>query len=110
MPFLENKLADLGLNEREATDFITYWAPRLMVKPYATIQFVVNKDYNTVFGGISSSVPLDYQLRIGMLFEISDQRPLTEIAEPSYQKIEKRHGFSLIEWGGIEFKNTINTL
>jgi len=105
--FLENQLTNLGLNERESTDFITYWAPRLMQKEFATIQFSVGKDYESVFGGIESSTKLDYQLRIGMLYEISELKPSIQVVQPKSILSEKRHGFSLVEWGGIELKNKL---
>ena len=34
VPFLEDKLAQLGLDDREAADFITYWAPRIRAYDY----------------------------------------------------------------------------
>ena len=105
--FLEHQLTNLGLNTKEATDFITYWAPRLMQKPFATIQFTVGKDYDKVFGGIQSSTPLDYRLRIGMLYEITDVEPSVKIKAPQQTFAEQRHGFTLIEWGGIELKNKL---
>ena len=37
--FLEEKLALLGLDEREAADFITYWAPRMRVNECALVSF-----------------------------------------------------------------------
>lgn len=37
--FLEDKLAQLGLNEREAADFITYWAPRMRAHDYTFVSF-----------------------------------------------------------------------
>ncbi|MFK8044959.1 MAG: hypothetical protein AB8B72_05665 [Crocinitomicaceae bacterium] len=105
--FLEKQLASLGLNERESTDFITYWAPRLMQKQFATIQFMIGKDYDEVFGGIESTTLLDYQLRIGMLYEITEVKPSEKVVKPTPIIIKKRHGFSLIEWGGIELKNKL---
>jgi hypothetical protein len=30
VPFLENALNQLGLNAKEQTDFITFWAPQLI--------------------------------------------------------------------------------
>ncbi len=108
--FLENQLAAMGLNEHESTDFITYWAPRLMAKEYATIQFLLNDDYDSFFGDISSSTPLDFKLRIGMLFKVHGQKPTFKVIQPSYENIEKRHGFSLIEWGGVELRNGLVAL
>lgn len=35
--FLEGKLAQLGLNDREAADFITYWAPRIRAHEHVRV-------------------------------------------------------------------------
>ena len=39
VPFLEDKLAELGLSDREAADFITYWAPRIRSHEYTFVSF-----------------------------------------------------------------------
>lgn len=105
--FLENRLTQFGLNAKESTDFITYWAPRLMQKQYAIIQFMIEDDYHEVFGGIHSSTPLDFKLRIGMLYEVTEFKPSLKIRTPKPILMNKRHGFSLIEWGGIELKGKL---
>ena len=37
--FLEKKLAELGLNRKEANDFIVYWLPRMQQNSYNLITF-----------------------------------------------------------------------
>lgn len=37
--FLEQALADLGLNRREANEFIVYWLPEMEANPYNLISF-----------------------------------------------------------------------
>ena len=37
--FLEKSLAQLGLNEREANEFIVYWLPQMEKNPYNVISF-----------------------------------------------------------------------
>ncbi|PZE17050.1 hypothetical protein DNU06_09890 [Putridiphycobacter roseus] len=108
--FLETQLHSLGLNARESTDFITYWAPRLQVKKYATVQFLIQEEYNDLFGTIQSSMPIDYQLRIGMLFEVSDRMPNIAMTTPTFNHMMERNGFTLIEWGGAEIQNGIPSL
>ena len=39
VPFLEEKLALLGLSDRESADFITYWAPRIRAYEYTFVSF-----------------------------------------------------------------------
>lgn len=43
--FLENTLMAYGLNEKESTDFITFWGPKMIEKPYAFVQFLTNAEY-----------------------------------------------------------------
>ena len=44
--FLEEKLAILGLNEREAEEFIVYWLPRLEANKYNYIRFATSDEIN----------------------------------------------------------------
>ena len=107
LSFLEAQLTSMGLNSRESTDFITYWAPRLQTKNYAVIQFLVNEAYDDFFGDISSTTPIDYQLRVGMIFEVVDKLPAQSVVAPDIKQVRERNGFSLIEWGGAALQNTI---
>ena len=47
IPFFEEKLTILGLNRREITDFITFWAPILTQENYQ-IQFITQEDCNEI--------------------------------------------------------------
>jgi len=53
--FLENILANFGLNEKEATDFITWWGPQLIKKDYALIQFLTTEQYGESIAEINIS-------------------------------------------------------
>lgn len=44
--FLEDKLALLGLNEREAEEFIVYWLPKLQENKYNYIRFATMEEIN----------------------------------------------------------------
>ena len=106
IPFLEHQLSQLGLNDKEATDFITYWGPRLMQQNYALIQFIVNDDYNSVFGTIEFSQQPDCLQRVGMLFSNLEQVPQNfKITPQTFEPIQRK-GFTVIEWGGAEIKKS----
>ena len=104
--FLEHSLTKLGLNEKEQTDFITYWAPRMIQEQFAFVQFLVDEDYDTKIAELSVTPKPDSQRRIYMLF--------TPLEKPhvffEYQTQElptfKRSGLTLIEWGGSVLKNS----
>ncbi len=95
--FLESSLAQLGLTEREANEFIVYWLPRLERSPYNLVTFV-GEDYTDAHRLEISPEP-DTLIRVFMAF-----MPLDEAVEISPQKLDApaREGFVAVEWGGCE--------
>lgn len=100
--FLELKLTELGLNEKEQTDFITYWAPRIIQKQYATIQFLVDEDYASEIGALNVTPKPDCIRRVYLLFTGGDQATESVHSVPRKIKPFHREGFTIIEWGGTE--------
>jgi hypothetical protein len=101
--FLEKSLTKLGFNEKESTDFITYWGPRIMNYKYSIIQFLVDEDYALEIGEINCSIPLDNQRRVYLLFEGSSTPVATRILnEQNLQYAFQREGLTLLEWGGSD--------
>lgn len=98
--FLEDKLAILGLTDREKEEFIVYWLPKLEANKYNYIRFATIEEINESMP-ISISPAPDTLIRILMIF-----KGLDEPIEVEEQKIEsiKREGFVAIEWGGTEIK------
>ena len=98
--FLEEKLAILGLNEREAEEFIIYWLPKLESNSYIYIRFATEDE-------ISENMPLeinpkpDTTIRILMLYKGLDRTET--ITEQTLTKV-KRTGYTAIEWGGTEIR------
>lgn len=98
--FLEEKLEILGLNEREAEEFIIYWLPKLEENKYNYIRFASVEE-------IEENMPLeispkpDTTIRVLMTYKGLDRK--IEVEE---QKLEtpKREGFVAVEWGGTEIK------
>jgi hypothetical protein len=101
VPFLENALAQLGLNAKEQTDFITFWVPQLILQPYVLIQFLVDEKYDSEIAKISVNPVPDSQRRLFMLYT-----PLNSNSECAYkispQELPSftRTGLTLVEWGG----------
>lgn len=103
--FLETQLDNLGLNEREANEFIIFWMPILNASPYNLIHFSTTE--------YDSKVPLsihpqpDHLIRIMMLYQPLDA-PFA--CEPQY--LEKtnidRTGFTVVEWGGSKIAPPLN--
>ena len=98
--FLEEKLAVLGLSDREAEEFIIYWLPRLEANKYNYIRFLSEEE-------ISYNMPLnispkpDTTIRVFMAFKGLDV-PI-KVEEQELQSAE-RSGYTVVEWGGTEIK------
>ncbi len=96
--FLEEKLAILGLTEREAEEFIIYWLPKLQENEYNYIRFATAEE-------IEETMPLtiepnpDTIIRVLMIY-----KGLDEPIEVQEQELEtpERTGFVAVEWGGAE--------
>lgn len=96
--FLEEKLAELGLNDREAGDFITYWLPRMQGNTYNLVTF--QTDAYTERAELDITPEPDSMLRVFMVY-----KPLEEpisVEEPELPGFQRR-GFTVIEWGGMEW-------
>lgn len=98
--FLEEKLAILGLNEKESEEFIIYWLPKLEANKYNYIRFA-NENEITENMGLDISPKPDTTIRVLMTFKDLD-KPIN-VKEQSLEKAE-RTGYTVIEWGGTEIK------
>ena len=97
--FLEDALEKLGLNRREANEFIVYWLPLMEQNPYNVIAF--QTDAYTAAAKLDVTPAPDTMIRVFMAWQRSE----------SYVNLEKqeltapmRTGFTVVEWGGAEIK------
>lgn len=97
--FLEEKLAYLGLNERESNEFIVYWLPRMEGNNYNLITFQGEK--YTEHAKLKISPEPDSILRVFMAY-----KPLDKPVDIPEQELEpfEREGFTVVEWGGAEME------
>ena len=100
IPFLEEKLSTLGLNEREANEFIIYWLPKLEENEYNLIRFEsitnINKDMPLIVNPNPDTV-----IRVLMEYKKADKNTKVkkqELITPI------RKGFTVVEWGGTLIK------
>ena len=98
--FLEEKLKELGLTDKEAEEFIVYWLPKLEENKYNYIYFATTEEVNKYMPLEVNPKP-DTVIRILMYY-----KPLNKKIDVKEQKIKtvQRHGFSLVEWGGTPLK------
>ena len=97
--FLEEKLAELGLNRTEANEFIVYWLPKMQSNSYNLITF--QNDIYTNLAKLEITPNPDSVLRVFMAYKALDEQ--IEIEEPVIEPFERK-GFTVIEWGGTEIK------
>jgi hypothetical protein len=92
--YLEKSLKTLGLNTREANDFIVYWLPVLEKNAYSLIEWKTTE--YTDMAKLHISPQPDTLIRVFMVFKKSDT-----ITKTTPQKLQKarRSWYSVIEWG-----------
>ena len=98
--FLKETLPAMGLNEQEMNEFIVYWLPRMEHNAYNLIAFQ-NKAY-TETAKLTVTPQPDSECRIFMAYV-----PLEAAVEIEPQQITpfERHGFAVVEWGGVEIRS-----
>lgn len=93
--FLEEKLNILGLNEKERTDFITYWAPQLIKNEFNIIKFDT-KEYTSKVSLNIEPQP-DSLIRVFMVCKAANGSE--NVKDQKLNKVERK-GFVAVEWGG----------
>jgi len=101
--FLEEKLEIIGLNDREAEEFIVYWLPILEKNEYNFIRFYEKEE-------IDEMMPLEINPEPETLIRVlMGWKKLDKNIEVKEQKLEKvqRTGYTVVEWGGTEIKGSV---
>ena len=102
--FLEEKLAMLGLTDREAEEFIIYWLPQMQENEYNYIRFDTEEEINDVMPLAMNPTP-DAVIRVWMSFTALDapidvkEQELVPVDRNAYAELN----FYAVEWGGSEF-------
>lgn len=95
--FLEGALADLGLTEKEANEFIIYWLPRMEHNPYNLISFQTTA--YTDSAKLTIDPAPDTLIRVFMAWQGVEEQ--VEVP-PQTLTAPQRSGFTAVEWGGTE--------
>lgn len=102
--FLEEKLFELGLNRREANEFIVYWIPKLENNEYNLIHFAGDPYLEQAILDIKPAP--ESVIRVMMLY-----KPLNEKIDFPKQDLSKlkkaRKGYTVVEWGGTLIETPI---
>lgn len=99
--FLDKALSEIGLNRKEANEFIVYWLPKLEANEWNLISFQT-KVYEDTYKLKINPVP-DNVLRVFMTYKGVDIP--VDIKEQDLKELGKefkREGFHVVEWGGSE--------
>jgi hypothetical protein len=94
--FLDKLLEKLGLNRREANEFITYWLPELEKNAYNLIHFSAQEYQQQA--KLKVTPKPDTEIRIFMVYQPLDA-PI-KVAPQTFTS-PARKGFTLVEWGGM---------
>ena len=97
--FLEDALAKLGLNRKEANEFIVYWLPLMEQNPYNIILF--QTDAYTDAAKLEITPAPDTVIRVFMTWQASDY--MIRLL-PQKLTAPERTGFTVVEWGGTEIQ------
>jgi len=98
VPFLEDKLYQLGLNDREANEFIIFWYPILSKSSFNLIHFATSEYTSQAVLNISPEPQT--LIRVMMVYEnLEDFKSVPSQVLPDRPK---REGFKVVEWGGTE--------
>ena len=102
VPFLEEKLGQLGLSDKEAADFITYWAPRIRANEYTFVSFDASSYAQQVTYSFAdeagNQVVPDTFIRVFMTIRAADANE--EVTPQVFGPTPTRSGFTAVEWGG----------
>ncbi len=96
--FLEAKLTEIGLNDRERNEFIMYWLPKLEENPASLVSFVLTEDLQQTNELKIYPAP-DSLLRVHI--HIKSTTKNTNPIPQTFAKFD-RQDFSAVEWGGTD--------
>lgn len=95
--FLDDSLAQLGLNAQETADFKEFWLPRMQSAPYYFIAFLGNV-------AMDELAPLTVEPKPDTVIRVlMDFTPLEQPIEVQGYELRSpaRKGFTVVEWGGV---------
>ena len=95
--FLEDSLEKLGLNRREANEFIVYWLPLMEQNPYNIISF--QTDAYTQAAQLQVAPAPDTVIRVFIAWQPAESYVNLKAQELT---APERTGFTVVEWGGTQ--------
>lgn len=102
--FLEEKLTFMGFNDRERTDFITFWGPQLAANEFNNVIFQFNETCDQYATLTIEPKPQNIN-RVYMLWGKTNSPMFDANLLPQTLPVLNRSGFDVLEWGGVEIMN-----
>lgn len=99
--FLESALGQLGLNDKEASEFIAFWLPQMQDNRYNVITFQTYAYEEAASMDINPSP--DTVIRVNMLWYPTLSYVDMEPQDLGSLNPAKRSGFTVVEWGGEKY-------
>ncbi|MDD3051977.1 MAG: hypothetical protein PHR06_12655 [Candidatus Cloacimonetes bacterium] len=94
---IKQLLIEIGMNDREISDFLDYWQSRLNDYPFYNVCPITNSEIDNFVSLHITPVP-DAVLRIWLFFEGTNQKE--NLIKPSISKFV-RGKTTVVEWGGV---------
>jgi hypothetical protein len=104
--YLENSLSAMGLNAKEQTDFITFWAPQMIQHEFVLVQFLTGALYDEKISTMQITPTPDALLRVFMLWQPVSSAIIPFNLVPQQIENFERTGFTVVEWGGTKLPST----
>lgn len=100
--FMNKKLDEVGLNEEEKSEMLSYWVPEILQKnaPYYKISFLQTREMNYLVPMDIRPIP-DTVFRIFLDYEPLWSKTAINIVPQALIKLQ-RIGFTVVEWGGTK--------
>lgn len=95
--FLEEKLTQIGLNDKEKNEFIMYWLPILESNKKNLVYFELTEEREK-YSPLYINPKPDSILR--MAIHVKKVNSYTSIKEQKLPRFERK-GFTAVEWGGV---------
>ena len=95
---LISDLTTLGLNNKEAADFMEFWLPKMPKTPYIRLTWLDTAEMNALAPLVISPRP-DTVKRVFLDFA-GQNTAATNLAPQQLQSFT-RNGFTVVEWGGL---------
>lgn len=97
---LKDHLAKLGLNQKESSDFMEFWLPKMPNAPFVRLTWFGTEQMNRLAPLTVNPKP-DTAIRVFLDFK-GLEKPYD--IKPQILTAKKRVGFTLVEWGGLLIK------